>query len=87
MDGGWCSVARVAYILQKDWVQGGTCEGNDRLWNAGAGRLDRDIIVLFEVDTGMLFGGIFSITVQLLFKARITPPDDVLTVPPDAKAR
>lgn len=67
-------------------VQGRSAEGGDGLGGFTAGRSDRNIIVLLEVDAGVLLGRVISGSEELAFGARVGRADDVLAVAPLAIA-
>lgn len=66
MDRGWSVVTSVGNILQKNGVKRGARESSDGLWNSGTGSLDGDVVVLFEIDAGVLFGRVVGFTKKLL---------------------
>jgi hypothetical protein len=62
-------------------------EPGDRLGNALTGGLDGDIVVLLEVDTCLLLGGVVGYTEELALKTRVGGSWDVLAVFPLTIAR
>lgn len=65
-------------VVIKRWVG----EGGDRLGNALTGSLDWDVIVLLEVDSGLLLAGVVGHAEQLTLAARVGWTRYVLAVSP-----
>ena len=87
MDGGGGVVTSVGNILQENGVEGGVTEGSDGIWNSSAGSLDGDIVVLFEVYTGVLLGRIVGFTKKFLLQTNVTAARDVVSIPPSTETR
>jgi hypothetical protein len=60
--------------------------GSDGFWNIITTGFNRNIIVLFKVDTSVLTVKVFSSTEKLAFSARVSVTDVVNTVLPVALA-
>ena len=82
MDGGGCVVTSVGDVLQENGVEWGAPKGSNGVWNSGAGSLDGDIVVLFEIDTGVLLGRVVGFTKELLLQTNAAPAYDVVSIPP-----
>lgn len=80
------SVASQVNVGDQMSVEGRSAEGGDGLGGVTAGRSDRNIIVLLEVDAGVLLGRVISGSEELAFGARVGRADDVLAVAPLAIA-
>lgn len=80
-------VASELDVLAQMLIQGRSGKLENRLRDIVTGSLDRDVIVLLEVDTGVLLGGIIDGTEQLPLNARVGRAGDVLAVTPLAVAR
>lgn len=65
-------------VVIKRWVT----EGQDRLGNIMSGSLDGDVIVLLEVDAGVLLGGIGRGAEELTLHAGVSRARNVLSVAP-----
>ena len=87
MDGGGGVVTSVGNILQENGVEGGIPKSSDGIWNSSAGGLDGDIVVLFEIDTGVLLGRVVGFTKKFLLQTDATPSYDVVSVPPSTVTR
>jgi len=66
LDGGRGVVTSAGNILQENGVERGVGEGSNGIRNPGTGSLNRDIVVLFEIDTGVLLRGIVGVAKKLL---------------------
>jgi len=87
LDGGRDLVARELNVADKVVVERRVGEGGDGLGNALTAGLDRDIVVLLEVDTAVLDVGVVGDTEQLALNTRVGRTGDVLAVFPLAVAR
>jgi hypothetical protein len=72
----------VVDVLQENRVEGWVSESSYRLWYASAVCLDRDIVVLFEVNSGVLLRGIIRLAIELLLHAHVASTRNVLSVLP-----
>jgi hypothetical protein len=63
-------------------VQGRVAEGKDRLRHVLARGLNRDVVVLLKVDTGVLLGWIIGGTEELALKARVGRARHVFSILP-----
>ena len=86
MNGGRCSVTSVTDVLEEHGVQWGVRKRNNRIWYTSTSSLNGNIVVLFEVDTGVLLRGIVFVAEELLLHAHVTAAGDVLAIPPGAVA-
>ena len=77
---------RHSDILQKNGVQGRVGELEYGLGDASARGLNGDVVVLLEVDTGLLLGHIADVTEELLLEAGVATAGNVLAVAPCAEA-
>ena len=82
MDGGRDVVTSVGDVLQENRVERRVREGTNGIRNTGAGSLNGDIVILFEVYTGVLLGGVVGFTKELLLQTNVAPACDVVSVPP-----
>lgn len=78
-------VTSEADVLEEDRVQRRRGEDGDGLRNVLASRLDRNVVIFFEVDTGVLLRGILSVAKELLLDAHVALSDNVLAVFPDTE--
>jgi hypothetical protein len=81
--GGGVVVASKTNVFQKDRVQRRIGKRIDRLRHTGSSGLDRDIVVLVKINTGMLNGSVFSVTKKFFFDAHVTTANDMLSVFPN----
>jgi len=81
--GGGVVVASITNVFQKDRVQRRIGKRIDRLRHTGSSGLDWDIVILVKIDTGMLYGSVFSVTKKFLFDAHVTTANDMLSVFPN----
>ena len=86
LDGGRRRVVRHSDILQKNGVQGRVGKLEYGLGDASARGLNGDVVVLLEVDTGLLLGHIADVTEELLLEAGVATARNVLAVAPCAEA-
>jgi hypothetical protein len=54
-------------VLQEGRIERRAGKTGDRIWNAGTGSFERNIIILFEIDAGMLLRRIVDLAEKLLF--------------------
>jgi hypothetical protein len=87
LDRGWDLVSRELDVHKEMVIQGWVGEGGDGLGDVLAGSLHRDIVVLFEVDAGMLLGRIVGNAKELTLDTRIGGTGNVLAIPPLSVAR
>ena len=86
LDRGRRRVVRHSNILQKNGVQGRVGKLEYGLGDASARGLNGDVVVLLEVDTGLLLGHIADVTEELLLEAGVATAGNVLAVAPRAEA-
>jgi hypothetical protein len=82
LDRSWDLVVSELNVLQQVVVKRGVGEPKDGLGDIVSRGLDRDIIVLLEVDTGLLLGGIIQNTEELALHTGVGGSGDVLAVSP-----
>ncbi len=87
LNGRGSSVTSVADVLEKHRVQRGVRKLSDRLWHTSTSGLDGNIVVLLEVDTGLLLGRIVVLAIELLLHADVAAAGDVLAVLPDSETK
>ena len=87
MDGSRGVVTSAGNILQENGVKWGAYEGGNGVWDSGTGSLDGDIVVLFEIDAGVLFRRIVWVAKKFLLQTDVTRAHDVNTVLPGAEAK
>lgn len=85
LHGSGIGVTSETDVLEEDRVQRRRGENGDGLRNVLASRLDRNVVIFFEVDTGVLLRGILSVAKELLLDAHVALSDDVLAVFPDTE--
>lgn len=83
LDGGRAGVASIADVLQEDRVEGRRSKCRHWLWDRSTCRLDGNVVVFFEVDTGVLLGRIGNVTEELFLDAHVACADNVLAIAPD----
>ena len=86
LDGGGGLVAGELDVGDQVVIQGRVGEGVDGLGNVLAGGLDGDVVVVGEVDAGVLLGRVVGGTEQLDLDAGVGGTGDVLSVAPLAVA-
>jgi hypothetical protein len=69
-------------IAQQVLIERRVGEGQDGVWDVMPRGLDRNVIVLFEVDAGMLFRRIINGTKQVPFKTRVRRAWNMLSISP-----
>ena len=82
MDGRRGVVASVGNIFQKNGVKRGVGEGGKGFWNSGTGSFDGNIVVLLEINTGVLFGGVVEVAKKLLLQRVAARTNNVSPVLP-----
>jgi hypothetical protein len=88
LDGGRSNVASKLDVGDEVVVKRGVSEGVDGLRDVLTGRLNGNVIVVGEVDAGVLLGGvILTETEELTLQARVGRTGDVLAIAPLAIAR
>ncbi len=65
LDWGWNLVVSKLDVADQVVIQRWVGEGVDWLWDIGSGSLDRDVIILLEVDTGLLLCWVINDTEKL----------------------
>jgi hypothetical protein len=65
-------------------IQRGVAERQDRLRHVTTGGVDRDIVVLLEVDAGVLLARVVGSAKEITLEARVASTDDVLALNPPA---
>jgi hypothetical protein len=85
LNGGGVLITSVADVFQKDGVQRGAGENSDRVWHASTSGFHRNVIILVEVDTGVLLRGIDLVTVEFLLEAGVASTDVMLAVLPETE--
>jgi hypothetical protein len=65
-------------------IQRGVAESQDRLRHVTARGSDRDVVVLLEVDTGVLLARVVGGAKEVTLQARVAGADDVLALNPPA---
>ena len=86
MYGGGVVVASITNVIQQDRVQRRISKRIDGFRHTGTSGLDRDVIILVKVNTGMLYGSIFSVTKKFFFDAHVATANDMLSILPSAVA-
>jgi hypothetical protein len=69
-------------VAQQMLVEGRVCESGNGLGDTLARGLDRDVIVLLEVDTSLLLRGVVGYTVELALDTGVGGTGDVLAILP-----
>lgn len=87
LDGGGSLVVGELDVLDQVVIQGRVGEGVDRLRDIVTRGLHGDVVVIGEVDTGVLLGGIVGKTEKLAFETGIGRTGNVLAVTPLAISR
>lgn len=86
LNGSRTGVARIPDVLQEDRVKGRRSECRHWLWDRGACRLDGDVVIFFEVDTGVLLGRIGNVAEELFLGAHVARTNNVVAIAPDTDA-
>jgi hypothetical protein len=60
-------IASKGNVLQEGQIERRAGKTGDRIWNAGTGSFERNIIIPFEIDAGMLLRRIVGLAEKLLF--------------------
>jgi hypothetical protein len=68
LDGRRGVVASGGNIVQKNGVERRAREGGKGLWNSSTGSLDGNIVVLLEINTGVLFGRVVGVAEKFLLQ-------------------
>jgi hypothetical protein len=74
-------------VAEQVVVERGVCETCDGLGDALAGSLNGDVVVLLEVDTSLLLGGVVGHAEELALNTGVRGAGDVLAVLPRTVAR
>jgi hypothetical protein len=82
LDGGGNFVVSELNVLQQVLVERGVGELEDRLRDIVSRGLDWNIIILLEVDTGLLFGGVIQDAEELTLKTWVGRAGDVFALSP-----
>lgn len=80
-------VTSKADVLNEMFVERGACEGLDRVGNIVTGSLDRDVVVLLEVDASVLLGRVVGSSEEFSLKLSVLGTGDVLAVDPLTSTR
>lgn len=86
LDRSRVSIARESDVIQKNGIKRWAGESVDRFGDAGTGGFDGNIVVFFEIDTGVLLRWVSGVTVKLFLHTHVTAANNVLTVAPGAVA-
>jgi hypothetical protein len=82
LDWGWLLVTGELDVAQQMLIERRVLEASDWVWDILTRGLDRDVVVLVEVDAGLLLGGIVWHTIQLALGAWVCWARDVLAINP-----
>ena len=82
MDGSGSSVTSVADVLEEHRIQRWVRKLSNRLWHTSTSGLDGNVVVLLEIDTSVLLGGVILLAEELLLHAHVTAAGDVLALLP-----
>jgi hypothetical protein len=74
-------------VHQEMVIKGGVGELEDGLWNIMAGSLDWNIVVLLEVDTGLLLAWVIGDTEELALETGVWWSSSVLAILPCSVTR
>lgn len=87
LNGGWGGIASELDVGEQVVIQGRVGEGVDSLGDVIARGLDWDVIVVGEVDTGVLLVRVVGNTEELTLKTGVRGTGDVLAIAPLTVAR
>ena len=82
LDGSGSSVTSVADVLEEHRIQRWVRKLSNRLWHTSTSGLDGNVVVLLEIDTSVLLGGVILLAEELLLHAHVTAAGDVLALLP-----
>ncbi len=86
LDRGWSGVTREFDVVQQELAQRRVRERRHRLKLLGACHFDWNIVVLFEINSGVLLERIGDLAVQLFFHALVARSNDMLAIHPSSIA-